>query len=166
MPKNLNEDVMLGDILHEWTIQEYENHSRGVWWYIIMISLGLVLVVYGVFTANFLFSLIIILFAIIMFLQSHNTPPQINFKITEMGIILGSKFYSYSEFESFWIIYSRNGAKVLFLDMRSTLQPMLRIPLLDMDPLEVKYSLREYLAENLEREEEPLSDRVSRNWKI
>ena len=82
MPKNLNEDVMLGDILHEWTIQEYENHSRGVWWYIIMISLGLVLVVYGVFTANFLFSLIIILFAIIMFLQSHNTPPQINFKIT------------------------------------------------------------------------------------
>ena len=45
----------------------------------------------------------IILFAIILFLQSHQLPPQVDFKITELGIIVGGRFYTYSEFNNFYI---------------------------------------------------------------
>ena len=43
---------------------------------------------------------------------------------------------------------------------------MIRVPLLDMHPVDVKNVLRAYLPENFERENEPLSDRAARNWQI
>ena len=57
MPKPLTENAITGDILHQWTIQEYDTHSRGVWWHIIMITFGIIAVVYGLLDSNFLFSL-------------------------------------------------------------------------------------------------------------
>jgi len=166
MPQTINSDITIGDILHEWTIQQYDRHDRGTPWYIIMIGLGLLLVLYGVFTGNFLFSLIVILFGIIIFLQSHQEAPQTPFHITDLGVVVGGKFYEYSEFEGFYIIYKLPHTKTLFFDTKSILQPALRIPLLDNNPIEIKHSLREFLTEDTEKEEEPLADRAARNWKI
>ena len=166
MAQIIKEDTLIGDILKEWTIQEYEQHSRGILWYIIMGGLGIFFVIYGIITSDFLFSLIIILFAIILFLQAHQTPKQILFQITELGIVVGNRFYQFSELESFFIIYNPPDVKTLSLEANGTLKPMIRVPLLDMNPIEVKSVLRTYLPENLERESEPLSDRAVRNWQI
>ncbi|OGH71152.1 MAG: hypothetical protein A2921_01705 [Candidatus Magasanikbacteria bacterium RIFCSPLOWO2_01_FULL_43_20b] len=165
MPQKITEETLLGDVIHEWTILEYEKHARGMLWYVLAAVLGLALVLYGVFTGNFLFSLIVILAAIILFLQSHQEPRQIPFQITDLGVIVGTRFYPYAEFENFYIVYNPPEVKTLFLDTKNTLQPILRIPLLDMNPIEVKHSLREYLSEDIEKEE-PLTDRAARNWKI
>src|SRR3989338_3764668 len=165
MPQKITEETLLGDVIHEWTILEYEKHARGMLWYVLAAVLGLALVLYGVFTGNFLFSLIVILAAIILFLQSHQEPRQIPFQITDLGVIVGTRFYPYAEFENFYIVYNPPEVKTLFLDTKNTLQPILRIPLLDMNPIEVKHSLREYLSEDIEKEEQ-LTDRAARNWKI
>ncbi len=166
MAQIIQEDTLIGEILKEWTIQEYEKHSRGVLWYIIMGGFGLFFVIYGVVTNDFLFSLIIILFAVILFLQAHQEPKQILFQITELGVVVGSKFYSFTELESFFLIYNPPDVKTLFLEVKGTMKPMIRVPLLDMNPVEVKNVLRAYLPENFERETEPLSDRAARNWQI
>lgn len=166
MPQTINERTLLGDVLHEWTIQEYEQHERGMPWYALMILLGLGMVIYGVMTGNFLFALIIILFAIILFLQSHQTPLQVVFQITELGVVVGGRFYPYSEFNSFYVIYQPPEVKTLFLETKSVFRPLLRIPLLDKNPVEIKHTLREFLPEDAEKEEEPLADRVARNWRI
>lgn len=166
MAQIIKEDTLVGEIIKEWTIQEYERHERGILWYAIMGGLGLFFVIYGVITSDFLFSLIIILFAIILFLQAHQEPKQILFQITELGVVVGNRFYSFSELESFFLIYNPPHVKTLFLEAKGTLKPMIRVPLLDMNPVEVKNVLRAYLPENFEREEEPLSDRAARNWQI
>ena len=166
MPERITENTLLGDILHKWTIEEYSQHERHVIWYIVMVTLGLGLVLFGIATGNFLFSLIVILFGIILFLQSHQTPPQILFQITELGIILNDRFYKYSEFENFYVIYNPPEVKTLFLDPINNMRPTIRIPLLDMNPVEIKNSLMEFLSEDLEKEEEPLADRMARNWRI
>lgn len=166
MPQVINNDITIGDVLHEWTIQQYDRHDRSTFWYILMIGLGLLLVLYGVITGNFLFSLIIILFSIIIFLQSHQEAPQVPFRITDIGVVVGGKFYEYSEFEGFYLVYKPPHTKTLFLDTKSILQPAIRVPLLDNNPIEVKHSLREFLVEDTEKEEEPLADRAARNWKI
>lgn len=166
MPQIINENTLIGEILHEWTIQEYEKHERGAPWYVIMVLLGLGLVAYALFTGNFLFALIIILFAIILFLQSHQEPAQVRFQITDLGVVVGGRFYPYSELEEFYLIYNPPEVKTLFLRPKSALRPLLRIPLLDKNPIEVKHALREFLPENLEKEEEPLSDKIARNWRI
>ncbi|MBI5222133.1 MAG: hypothetical protein HY980_01390 [Candidatus Magasanikbacteria bacterium] len=165
MPQKITEETLLGDVIHEWSILEYEKHARGPFWFVLAIGLGIVLALYGIFTGNFLFSLIVILAAIVLFLQAHQEPRQIPFQITDLGVVVGARFYPYSEFENFYIIYNPPEVKTLFLDTKNALQPMLRVPLLDMNPIEVKHSLREYLPEDIEKEE-PLTDRAARNWKI
>ncbi len=166
MSQIIQENTVLGNPLHEWTIQEYEQYERGRRWYIVMGILGGLSLVYALFTGNFLFALVIVLFGIIMFLQSHQTPPQLPFVITDLGIILGRRFHPYTDLQNFSIVYRPPEVKVIFFETKSMLEPTLRIPILDADPVEIRYSLLEYLPENAEREDEPLSDQIARNLRL
>lgn len=166
MPQVITDNMLTGNTLHEWEVAEYEQHERGMRWHVIMTILGFLLVGYAIFTQNFLFALIIILFAIIIFLQSHQEPHIIMFKITDLGVILNNRFYSYSEFSDFYVIYNPPEVKTLFLETESSFRPRIRVSLLNQDPNEVRFTLRQYLAENVEKEEEPLSDKVARTWRI
>ncbi len=166
MPETLTKNSITGDVVHEWTVQEYDQHQRGLLWYIFMISGALVLVVYGFISNNFLFSLIIILSAIILFIQSYQAPPQVPFAITELGVILGNRFYKYSELKDFYIIYQPPEVKTLFIEPKSGLRPILRIPLLDQDPLDIREAMTMFLEEELEIEDEPFTDMFARRWKI
>ncbi|MBI2989849.1 MAG: hypothetical protein HYY51_01510 [Candidatus Magasanikbacteria bacterium] len=165
MPKSVHHsNTLTGEVLHEWTILEYEQHKRNVLWYTCMLVIGLALVAYALFTGNFLFALIIVLFSIILFLQSQQDPPRLPFRITELGIVINSRFYSYSELENFYIIYNPPEIKTLFFEPRSSARPRIRVPLGDQDPSEIRFTLREFLPEDTEREEEPFSDMFARRW--
>ncbi|KKW41550.1 MAG: hypothetical protein UY92_C0016G0005 [Candidatus Magasanikbacteria bacterium GW2011_GWA2_56_11] len=166
MPQAITGDVTTGNIIHEWEVAEYERHERGTRWYVIMTLLGGLLVGYAIFTGNFLFALVIVLFAIIIFLQSHQDPHIVEFKITDLGIIISSRFYPYSELADFYLIYNPPAVKMLFIEPESSLRPRIRVPLLNLDPNEIRFTLRQYLSENLEKEEEPFSDKVAREWKL
>lgn len=166
MPKIINQDSILGDDLFVWDIPEYEENIRPKTWYIFMFVLALFFVSYALFTSNYLFSLIIILFSIIIFLQSIQKPIVVPFKITSLGIVLNNRFYKYSEFKDFYIIYEpKENLKMLFLETNG-LKPKLRIPLLEMDPNKIRKTLENFLEENLEIEDEPLTDFVARKWKL
>jgi len=166
MPKALRENPITGEVLHQWTVQEYERHDRNLVWHVIMVGLGFALVLYGIFTANFLFSLVIILAGIILYVQSHQDPPQVSFAITELGIIVGARFYAYSELDRFYIVYDPPRVKTLYFETRSAVRPSIRIPLLDEDPVAVRETLLAFLDEDEEKEEEPWTDRFEREWRI
>ncbi|PLX28464.1 hypothetical protein C0581_02165 [Candidatus Parcubacteria bacterium] len=166
MPKLIDDSVLIGDILHEWSVPEYDQHTRNRAWYILMTIIGVGFVVYALFTDNFLFALVIILFAIIVFLQTHQEPIVIPFKITELGIMVNNRFYSYSELDEFYIIYNPPEVKTLFIETVSTTKPRLRIPFMDEDPNEVRATLKEFLDEDFEKEEEPFSDMLARKWQL
>ena len=166
MPQIIKGEMDLGQVLQEWNFQEYEHYERGAVWYIIMSILGVLFVLYAIFTGNFLFAVVIVLFAIILFLQSHQQPSKVLFKITDLGLVVGARFYPYTEFNNFYLVYNPPEVKTLFLDTKSLWQPLMRIPLLEQNPLEVKQTLLEFLPEDLEKEEEPLADKIARTWRL
>ncbi|MDP2692953.1 MAG: hypothetical protein Q8O88_04915 [bacterium] len=166
MPQTLTQNSITGDVKLEWTVQEYDRHQRGLFWYIFMITLGMILIVYGFMSNNFLFSLIIVLAAIILFIQSYQVPAQVLFRITELGVIVGNRFYTYNELKNFYIIYQPPETKTLFIEPKTGMRPVLRIPLLDQNPLDVRDAMNIFLDEDLEKESEPLTDLFARQWKI
>ncbi len=166
MPKVVDESLLTGNTLLEWSIAEYDEHVRPTAWYVIMTAVGSVLVGYAILTDNFMFAIIIVLFAIIVFLQSHQKPIVIPFRITELGVIINNRLYQYSELKDFYIIYQPPEVKMLFIETIATMRPRLRIPLMDMNPNEVRELLLEFLEENVQKEEEPLSDKIAREWRI
>ncbi|MFA5127852.1 MAG: hypothetical protein WC457_02500 [Patescibacteria group bacterium] len=167
MPQDLlKQNVNLGRVVYNWKINEYEKFDRSRRWYIIVGILAAVLIAYAVYSANYLFALIIVLFGIIIFLQEMNEPTELDFAICDTGIVIGSKFYSYSELEKYWIVYNPPGIKTVYFEPKNVFKHRLSAPLDDIDPVEMRAHLNQYLFEDLDQEDEPLSDRLGRLFKM
>lgn len=168
MPKDLaKEQVNIGEAAFQWQFNEYEKYERSRRWYLVTGLLALALVVQAVWTGNYLFALIIVLFAIILVLQSLQTPLAVAFVLTDSGVAVGTKFYPYAEMDNYWLVYNPPEVKTLYFQPNGLIRHRLSVPLPEeLDPNDLRDFLNQFLAEDLEREEEPLSDRISRLWKL
>jgi len=159
-----NEDH--GQILLAWNFPEHVQYQRDKSWYIISGCVLLLFVLYSLFTANFLFALFLILFGLIVFLHSKRSPLEVEFKIFEDGLIVGSKFYEWTEIKNFHLVYRPPEVKRLYFDLKKVLIPDISVSLENQNPLEVRKILKKYLDEDTERTEETIIDRLSRWLKI
>ncbi len=154
-----------GSLLLNWRIPEYEKYERGKSWYIWAgIAFGL-LVVYAIYTLNFLFVVILILAAVITVLRSISEPDEVDFGIFEDGVGVGGKFYTWKDVDKFYIIYEPPDVKNLYFNPNG-LRSRISVPLLDQNPLKVREVLLKYLIEDTDQEHEPLSESYSRFLKI
>lgn len=149
-----------------WTIPEYREHARGRRWYVVAIAAGAALLSYAVLTANFLFALILLIAIFVTALHDRRSAPDVLFEIAENGINIGETHYSYNRFKSFWMYYEPDEAKTLFLEFKSGVRPRLSIPLQNKNPLRVRSILLAHLPEDIERENEPLSEQLIRLLKL
>lgn len=155
-----------GKTIITWRIPEYEKHEHGRIWYIIAgIVIGLLLI-FCFFTANLLFAIIIILTSFIVIFQHTKKPETYEFLITTSGIAIGNRFYSYDDFDNFWLAYQPPLVKTLYFTFKSVIKPEISVPLGNQNPLRVREILLEYLDENLDREDETTSDALRRLLKI
>ncbi|MAF13669.1 MAG: hypothetical protein CMI53_02125 [Parcubacteria group bacterium] len=154
-----------GKVFFNWKFSEFPQYHRDSNWYVwggIIVGFFLV---YSFFTANLLFGLIVIISAllIIMFQRSND---EVEFKITEDGILVNNKFFEYKKIENFYIIYEPPEVKTLYFELTGFFNPRIPISFEDQNPVEVRDVLLKYLTEDLERENEPVSDQTSRMFKL
>lgn len=160
-------EVDRGRILMNWTYPEFEKHERPTAWYVVAIGLGTLLLWYAITDGNFLFALIILLFALIVFTQHRNTPEDVHFSIHDAGMSIGDQFYLFRELKAFAVIYEPPHVKRLYIyPKRAILRHEISIPLQDQNPLEVRSVLLDFIDEDLEKEEESPSDRMRRVLKF
>lgn len=167
MPQDLTkEQVNFGEIVFSWSFKEYEKHVRSTRWYWLMSIIGLAMLIFAILSQNYLFAIIIVLFSIIIFLQDKNDPIEIPFAIAETGIIIGNKYYRFSELKDFWVIYNPPEVKVLYFGLKEVFKHRLHIPLGDIDPRPIHEYISRFVTENLEEEDEPFSDKMGRLLKL
>jgi len=164
---NEQEKIDYGQELFSWSVPEYEKHERTKAWYIISIIATLILLFFAFFTYNFLFAVIIIIISLIIILHDGQNPQKVKFIITDEGLIIGRKFYDYDEIKDFAIIYKpRLDAKRLYFEFKNSLKHRLSISLENMNPLPIRETLLEYLEEDLERTDIPLSEALAKLFKL
>lgn len=152
-------------VLASWKIPEHIRHQRSRLWYLVAIVLGALLILYGVFTNNFLFALAIVLFAVVYLLMHMQEPSHLDFKITDKGIELGNKNYDYADLTGFWLVM-RDDHKSLHLRTKFFSSPLLSIPLGDTNPEAIRGALSKVVSEDTTEKEEPLLDFLSRRFKL
>ncbi len=166
MPRDLGrEDVPLGTIHHQWIIKEYRQYERSKTWYLIVGLIGAALLAYALLSNNNSFAVIIVLAAVILYLNEHQRPLELNFALTDAGIVLGEKVYTYREAERFWIVYEPGDVQALYLVLKGVVKKNVTIPLEGNDPRPIRQFLIRFVREDVNGEE-PLSDRLSRIFKI
>jgi len=150
-----------------WKIPEYEKHDKDRRWYIIAAVVALALMAYAVFTSNYLFALIIVIIAFIIITRDGQDPLVVTFSIEATGVSVGQRFYSYDAFKDFAVVYRpKDNIKGLYLNFKNTMRLSLSIPLNEMSPIEVRNRLLRFLAEDLERNDAPLSEGLSKMLKL
>mgnify|MGYP003392929450 CR=1 FL=1 len=72
--------------------------------------------------------------------------------INDLGLGIEEQFYYFRNMNSFWIDYSPNGPKDLSLEIKKWYYPYIKIPIDDLNPID----LRSFLVDHLpEKEHEP-----------
>jgi hypothetical protein len=169
MPQNIEKLKQIkynfGDILFEWDVPEFEERQRGMVWYLLMLTAATILMIISIVTANFLFALIIILTVFIVFLKTYSFNRNLKFRIFESGIMLGNEFFEYKDIKAFYLIYDPPFTKKLYLTVKS-FGPDMSVPLDNINPLSLREALLDYLAEDLEKENETLEDQLDTFLKL
>lgn len=156
-----------GQPIINWQIPEYRSQNRTKTWYIGACIVAFVMLIYSFITANFLFSVIIIIAALVIILNDRQSPTTVNVSITTEGLLVGNKFYDYDEIKNFSFVYKpRLDIKNLYFEFKSPMKHRLTLPLDNLDPLPIKNNLLKYLPEDLERENIPFSESISRFLKL
>ena len=145
-----------------WEAPTWERHDRAPSWYLWMGLVALALVGYAVYTTNYLFAFIVLLFAIILVLAGNENPKKTLVQIGHNGIVFGGEVYPFSELTNFAIVYQPPDVKVLYVQPKSFVRPRLRIPLEAEDPVGIRVHLKRYVAEDLDLRDEHVSDIVAR----
>ena len=145
------------------------------------------MIAYAIFTADFIFAVIIIISAILLVLADNVGPATTEVSLSDKGVKIGKEFYRYEQFHNFFIVYQpEEGVKNLYLQFRYFAKPQLdtpsniswllslvnliraRIsaPLEDMNPLLIRKNLLKYLKEDLEKTNIPLSEQLTDLFKM
>jgi hypothetical protein len=150
-----------------WEIPEYNYEKKSKTWYIVFSVIIILLAAYCLFTKNFLFLIIVILGGILMFTTYDKKPKMINFELEGDGIVYNQKFYDYDELKNFSIIYKpKQKTKQLYFIYNNSLKPRLSVPLMDKNPVEIRHYLIQYLDEDLDRKNEPISETINKKLKL
>ncbi|MFH1030853.1 MAG: DUF5673 domain-containing protein [bacterium] len=160
------EDFNKGKLLLSWTFPEFVKYERSKRWYIIAGAIVIMLMVYSIFSYNFLLAVIIVMTIMIVLMREKVAPKKIKFSITERGIEIGASFHPFRDIKRFSIIYQPPEVKTLYLEFRFKLKPRFSVQLEDQNPNDIRKILKEYLEEDLDRESESVSDALGRWLKI
>ncbi|MEK7532158.1 MAG: hypothetical protein AAB579_00940, partial [Patescibacteria group bacterium] len=150
------------DVLLEWEFNEYERPERSKKWYLVAGLAAIAFLIYALLARNYIFGVIIILVALIYFLYDLHEAPTVQFAITPAGVHVGRKFIRHRDIAHFWIVYKPGHVKALYLRPSIWTTPQLSIPLEEQDPLQVRGVLLQYVPENLNEEDEPVSEALGR----
>ena len=154
------------EILMSWEFPEYLKPERGKIWYVCFFSVVILLLIYSMITINFLFAIIVIISSIIVLMRFKHQPGVVDFAITKDGLMVEEKFYAFEQIQDFYIIYKPKEIKNLYFEFKSIVRPRIIIPLEDQNPLAVRDLLKQYLDENLEKEQEPASEAFRKLFKL
>lgn len=155
------------NIHSSWKFPEVVSYNRTKRWYYIAGVFWLFCFGYAILTGNFMFAGIMVMGSFVYFYSQSEASKDIVFNITEEGIEVGRHSYLYKELSAFWIVYEPSeNVKTLYFDFKNKLYTSLSVPLMGQNPLSVREILLRYLPEDLQKEEEPMSDIFNRAIKL
>ncbi len=160
-------DPRFGEVLFYWIMPEFHRHERGTAWYAIFLVVGAALILWAILTSNYIFALFLVLLGTYMIMQHFRDPENVPVVILETGVAIGDHYHTWDDLDDFSIIYDPPEVTKLYIDFVKTSHPVVSIDIPDeVDPNELREILSEFVDENLERDQELLTDHIRRMYKL
>ncbi|MBU1202861.1 hypothetical protein KKH39_02355 [Patescibacteria group bacterium] len=165
-PEEINLEDIFGKVAAAWEFSEYIKHEKSKVWYISFTVVFLAMLVYSYFSDNLLFAIILLVFAVVYLSLEKKDPINVQVALAEDGLLINDKFMEWKQFANFYIIYYPPEITNLYLQPKNNFKQRITIPLEDQDPVTIREFLLRYMDEDLEKEEMPASEGISRLLKL
>ncbi|HAI98878.1 TPA: hypothetical protein DCL30_05110 [Candidatus Peribacteria bacterium] len=164
-PENLALSPMPATTLFEWTAPIRIAYKRTRYWYIIVAILFSLIALYSVWTESWTFTIVFIL-ACIAYFATHRGPPlEKSIVITENGLTFNREFVPWSRVAGFWILRHATHFELHIERKKPTWKGDIVILTGQIDPFELRETLRELITEFDDRYENIL-DAIIRICKL
>jgi len=184
---NQTEEEGLENNVISWQTKEYVGAEKNKKWYIIASLVALALIIYAIITSNFIFAIIVVIAGVLTTFSSGMEPKTLEITLNNDGIKVGKEFYNYGQIDNFFIVYRpKEDVKNLYLAFKRFARPELEepskiiwlfwllnlartrisAPLEDANPLLIRNNLLKYLKEDTERTEIPLSEQLTKLFRM
>jgi Ca2+/Na+ antiporter len=145
--------------IFKWQSPDHEVYKKSVSWYIALIAITLFLS-FALYLQHLYSGMVLLIIAAATFVFFSQTKPKdIKSAIFQEGIVVDEKVFKFSEFKSFWITYV--GIPKARLQLSGIVAGQVVMPLLNIDPEQVRVYLAKHLPEDEGRGED-LIDIVNR----
>jgi hypothetical protein len=136
-----------------WEAPEYMHRPKPLLWYIIFAISTSGLILWGVYQKSPIAVLTYIVMAAVIMFFSLKKPELVTFRLTNTGIFIGKTEHPYKVIKKFWILYNPPEIKTLNLETSGYINNTISIELGSENPIEIKYFLKQYILEDIDKEE-------------
>ncbi len=151
--------VYSNEPLISWQARDHLSGERSYLWYITVIIIGLALMIWALWTFNFLFAFFVLIATVALIIASSRQPKIYNISIFPHGVeIEGLPPLYFSDIESFWIFPATN-PPILSLRPRHHIQFPTYLLLENINPEKIHEVLLNYIPE--QEEELPFVERLT-----
>jgi len=140
-----------------WQAPEFNYTPKGPDWYWTVGIIALTLIVIAILSGNLLFAFVLLVGSTALSYQASRKPGLAEFAVNNHGVRVNETLYPYSDVESFWVEDNPHEQK-LILQSQKLLMPYIIIPIVDVDPQELRHYLLQFIPE--EHHKEPLSQKI------
>jgi hypothetical protein len=148
-----------------WIAPEHHEHQRGKFWHVIMGGMLLAAVITAFVHNAWTFSLAILAAALAYYTAHREPHKQVEIKISEIGIKVGNRKYSFGKIRAFWIHYDPPITKTLNIKVDDDLAGEITIQLHNQNPAEVREFLIDKIPE-LSGRKEAIGDIFAKLFKL
>jgi len=152
------------NVFYAWEVPPHEKYERGTLWWVIAGIVGLAIFVYAIYSKNFAFALMLIMFLVVAIIAKNNDHQKMNIVISDQGILVDHLMLGYHQVREFSILENL-GKLYLFPSRIMGSHICIEIPD-DVDINSLRMVLRSGISENVERNSEPWMDVISRKLKL
>lgn len=148
------------EVLLAWQGPEYETSEKSAKWYTITGLVLAAIVLYAILTNSPVMAIVFVLIGVVGYLYVNTPPSVLDFGIVYTGIVVGNKLHHFDDIDSFWIFYEPPHTRVISFQMKGRFLPYIHVPLHQLDPVDVRASLLEFIPER--RQEQDAIDTLER----
>ncbi|MDD5606043.1 MAG: hypothetical protein PHR51_01820 [Patescibacteria group bacterium] len=154
-----------GKELFSWQAGEFRAATRGVWWHVTVWALAILAVVYSVYIQSWFFIGVVVMIVVALYVLGRAEPRVFTHSITDSGILVGERFYSYDSLKSFWIVNDKIAGVTLNVMTAKRFDLLLTLQIQESDVEKVRQILSKFLPEDAGRGEDTI-DKIGRFLKF
>lgn len=135
-----------GKRLFEWRAPEFSYSKKSASWYVSAVVVLVVAIVLAGLSGQWILAVVFLLLGLVIFQLTRVKPKVLDYAVTDVGIGIGDKFYTYDRLKLFWILEEN---QTLNIETVEKFAPNLVIPMPVGRAKELRLALQDLIPEKV-----------------